>query len=93
MQKNEAMATKRKIEVFTAGCPACDETVALVNRISCPSCEVEVLDMRDRTIAERAKRYGVKCVPAVVVNGQLADCCKGAGVTETALRAAGVGVQ
>ena len=87
------MTTKRKIEVFTAGCPTCDETVALVNRIACPSCEVEVLDMRDRAVAERAKGYGVKCVPAVVVNGQLAECCKSAGVTESSLRAAGVGVR
>jgi MerR family transcriptional regulator, copper efflux regulator len=55
------------------------------------SCEVEVLDMRDRAVAERAKRYGVKCVPAVVINGQIAECCKNAGVTESALRAAGVG--
>ena len=84
--------TKRKIEVFSAGCPACEEAIALVNRIACSSCEVEVLDMRDRAVAERAKRYGVKSVPAVVVNGQLAECCKGNGVTEADLRSAGVGV-
>ena len=87
------MATKRKIEVFSAGCPACEEAIALVNRIACPSCEVEVLDMHDRTVAKRAKRYGVKHVPAVVVNGQFAECCKGEGVTEADLRAAGVGVR
>lgn len=84
--------TKRKIEVFSAGCPACEEAIALVNRIACSSCEVEVLDMRDRAVAERAKRYGVKSVPAVVVNGQLAECCKDNGVTEADLRSAGVGV-
>ena len=27
------MAT-RKIEIFSAGCPVCEETVALVNRIA-----------------------------------------------------------
>ena len=86
------MATKRKIEVFSAGCAACEDVIALVNRIVCPSCEVEVLDMRDRAVAERAKRYGVNRVPAVVVNGQLAECCKDKGVTEADLRAAGVGV-
>ena len=85
------METKRKIEVFTAGCPVCEEAVALVNRVACPSCEVEVLDMRDRTVAERAKRYGVKHVPAVVVNGKLAECCQSQGVTEQDLRTAGVG--
>lgn len=85
------MATKRKIEVFSAGCPACEEAIALVNRVACPSCEVEILDMRDGKVAERAKRYGVKRVPAVVVNGRLAECCKDEGVSEADLRAAGVG--
>jgi glutaredoxin 3 len=85
------MATKRKIEVFSAGCPACEEAIALVNRVACASCEVEVLDMRDANVAERAKRYGVKQVPAVLVDGQLAECCKSKGVTEADLRSAGVG--
>ena len=85
------MATKQKIEVFSADCPACEEAIALVNRIACSSCELEVLDMRNRAVAERAKRYGVKAIPAVVVNGQLAECCKDKGVTEAALRGAGIG--
>lgn len=85
------MSEKRKIEVFSAGCPACEEAIALVNRVACPSCEVEVLDMRDRAVADRAKGYDVRRVPAVVVNGVLAECCNDEGVTETALRSAGVG--
>ncbi len=40
------MSERRKIEIFSAGCPACDETVQMVNAIACPSCDVEVLDMR-----------------------------------------------
>ncbi|MBA4149045.1 MAG: thioredoxin family protein [Verrucomicrobia bacterium] len=83
---------KRKIEVFTAGCPACEETIALVNRIACPSCEVEVLDMHNPDVAQKAKQYGVRTVPAVAVNGKLADCCAKAGVDEASLRSAGVGV-
>jgi hypothetical protein len=34
------MNAKRTIEVFSAGCPACEDTIALVNRVACPSCEV-----------------------------------------------------
>ncbi len=82
---------KRKTEVFSAGCPVCDEAVSLVTRIACPSCEVEILDMLDGAIAARAKQYGVRAVPAVVVDGKLADCCAGTGVDEASLRAAGVG--
>lgn len=85
------MSKKRKVEVFTAGCPACEEAIALINRVACPSCEVEVLDMRDSAVAARAKRYGIHRVPAVVVNGVLAECCKDDGITEAALRSAGVG--
>ena len=31
------MNTKRKIEIFSAGCSICEDTVALVNAIACPS--------------------------------------------------------
>jgi glutaredoxin 3 len=85
------MNAKRAIEIFSAGCPACQDTIELVNRIACPSCEVTVLDMRQPDMASRAKRLGVRSVPAVVINGQLADCCAGRGPDEQTLRAEGVG--
>lgn len=85
------MSQERKIEVFSAGCPACEETIALVNSIACESCDVEVLDMRQADVAARAKRYGVSHVPAVVVDGTLAECCTAPAVNEAGLRAAGVG--
>lgn len=82
---------KRSIEVFSANCPACQETIDLVNQVACSSCEITVLDMRDAKVAARAKALGVRTVPAVAVNGQLLDCCSKAGLDEAALRAAGVG--
>ena len=85
------MATKRKIEVFSAGCPACQDTVALVQRVACPSCDVSVLDMNDPKVANRAKGLGIRSVPAVVIDGKLADCCTGRGPEEATLRAAGLG--
>ena len=85
------MATKRTIEVFSAGCPACEETIELVNRIACPSCEVSVLDMNDEDVARRAKSLGIRSVPAVAINGKLADCCANRGPDEATLRAAGLG--
>jgi len=85
------MATKRNIEVFSAGCPACQETVALVNSIACSSCDVSVLDMHDPQVAGRAKELGIRSVPAVVINGKLADCCTGRGPDEATLRTAGLG--
>ena len=85
------MPTTRKIEVFSAGCAACEDTITLINRIACPSCEVEILDMHQPEVARKAKRYGIRSVPAVVVDGKLADCCAGRGPDEAALRAAGIG--
>jgi glutaredoxin 3 len=85
------MATRRKVEVFTAGCPACSNTVELVQQIACESCEVTVLEMKDSQVAERAKALGIRRVPAVVVGGQLASCCTGDGPNEQALRDAGLG--
>ncbi|MGH8772264.1 MAG: thioredoxin family protein, partial [Burkholderiales bacterium] len=58
---------KRKIEVFSAGCPACEDTIALVNQVACSSCEVSVLDMHDSAVAKRAKSLGIRSVPAVVI--------------------------
>jgi len=85
------MTTKRKVEVFSAGCPACVETIELVNRVACPSCEVSILDMNQAAVAQRAKELGIRSVPAVVIDDKLADCCAGRGPQEAALRAAGLG--
>lgn len=85
------MTTKRKIEVFSAGCPACDETVTLVRSIACPACEVTVLDMKDPAVARKAQALGVRSVPAVAINGQLAGCCAGRGPDDATLRSAGLG--
>jgi len=86
------MGDKRRIEIFTAGCAVCDEAVTLVRSIACPSCEIAILDMQEAAVAARAKQYGIRSVPAVVVDGELAGCCAGRGPDEASLRAAGIGV-
>ncbi|GMT47623.1 MAG: hypothetical protein IEMM0007_1189 [bacterium] len=44
------MSAKHKTEVFTAGCPVCEETVEMVNRISCPSCGREGKAVKTTTL-------------------------------------------
>jgi glutaredoxin 3 len=83
------MSNQRRIEVFSAGCPACEPVVDLVKSLACPACQVEVLDMRQPEAAARAERYGVKAVPAVVVDGRLLPY--GSGSDAVTLRAAGLG--
>lgn len=85
------MTTTRKIEIFSAGCPVCEETIKLVNGIACPSCEVSVLDMKEEAVASRAKDLGIRSVPAVVIDGKVADCCAGRGPDAETLKAAGLG--
>lgn len=85
------MNTVRQIEIFSAGCQVCDDTITLVKQLACPSCEVTLLDMKDHIVAQRAKSVGIRTVPAVVVDGQLAGCCAEGGPSEQVLRAAGIG--
>jgi len=63
----------------------------MVNQVACPSCEVSVLDMNNDAVATRAKQLGIRSVPAVVIDGKLADCCSGRGPDEATLRTAGLG--
>lgn len=85
------MSATRAIEIFSAGCSVCEETVKLVNQVACPSCDVTVLDMQDPSVASRAKSLGIRSVPAVVIDGKLADCCADRGPDLSALRAGGLG--
>ena len=86
------MATTRQIEIFSAGCPVCDALVTRVREMACPSCEISVLDMGDAGVAARADSLGIASIPAVAIDGALADCCAGRGPDEASLRAAGLGV-
>ncbi|MFQ5569613.1 MAG: thioredoxin family protein [Rhodothermales bacterium] len=85
------MSQKRIVDIYTAGCPICMETVQMVEALACPSCQVNVLDLNDPEVARRAAALSIRSVPTVVVDGELAACCTGRGVSEEVLRAAGVG--
>ena len=85
------MNDKRKVEVFSADCAVCNETIELIKEAACSSCEVIVLDMKSIEIAKRAKGFGIRSIPAVVIEGKLAGCCAGHSVDETVLKLAGLG--
>jgi len=75
------------IEVFSAGCPTCREAVEIVRRVAGPQ-HVEVLDMNQPSVEAKAEEYGVHRVPAVAIDGKLAECCTQGGVQEDVIRAA-----
>jgi glutaredoxin 3 len=85
------MNRTRNIEVFSAGCPLCSEAEKTVRELTCPSCDVTVLDMEEPAALERAKELGVHSVPAVAVDGKLAGCCAGRGINAEALQDPGLG--
>jgi glutaredoxin 3 len=82
------MPRRKKIEIFTAGCSTCNETVELVKRIAGAAHDFEIHDMHQPNISARAKSLGVRSLPSVVVDGKLAGCCAERGPEGTVLREA-----
>ncbi len=85
------MASKRTIEIFSAGCAICKSLVEEIRAAACPSCEISVLEMDASGVAERAAALGVRSLPAVAIDGRLAACCLGPGPDLDALKQAGLG--
>jgi glutaredoxin 3 len=83
--KGEVMA--KKIEVFSAGCSTCKETIEMVKRLAGKQ-EVVIHDMHKPEVAATAKSHGVRSVPAVVIDGKLASCCAARGPEEHVLKSA-----
>ena len=82
------MNQKHKVEIFSAGCATCKETIETVKKVAGPDHEVQIHDMHQPDVASRAKQHGVRSLPAVVVDGKLAGCCAGRGPDEHVLREA-----
>lgn len=75
------MEPKGLIELFTKGCPACEGWLAYGHELACSAqgYELRVWDAHEeRDAVEREKRmalYGIKELPAIVVDGELLACC------------------
>lgn len=86
---------KRQIEIFTAGCPVCEQTVKMVQELACKNCEITIYDLvkqrEDKTCITKVKEYDIQRIPAVAVNGKLLSCCKTNAISREALIKAGVG--
>lgn len=79
------------VQIFSAGCPCCDDAIAAVKKAACSNCTLQVRDMKDPAVAADAKKYGIQRVPAVVIDGKLADCCAAGGIDLAVLREMGLG--
>lgn len=86
------MATKqRKVEIFSAGCKVCTTAIEQVRKEACDSCDIQILEMSKPDVERRAYDLGIKSLPAIVIDGKVADCCANRGVDLDVLRKAGLG--
>ena len=69
-------------------CSTCKETIEMVKKLAGSQHEVHIRDMQHDETATRAKRLGIRSLPAVVVDGKLAACCATRGPDEHVLREA-----
>jgi len=87
--------TKRKIELFTAGCTVCEPVVEMVKSMACSSCEVVIYNVAEssdtKECLEKVKSYSIKSLPAIAVNGILLNCCQNKGISVDELKNAGIG--
>lgn len=86
---------KRTIEVFTAGCLVCQPTVDFVKSMACSSCEVVIYDLSNpsetKVCQDKVKKYGIKRLPAIAVNGKLLSCYEDEEISAEELVNAGIG--
>lgn len=81
----------RRVEIFSAGCKTCQRTIEQLREQIDSRHEIVVHDMNnDKGAAEKAEAFGIRTVPAVVVDGFLLACCKNKGPTLRELHAAGL---
>ncbi len=64
---------KHKVEIFSADCPICRETVRLVKEADCcKNSEIVIHKCSGNECCQPAKDYKIRSVPSVVVDGKLA---------------------
>ncbi len=72
----EGEGVGRKVEVFTSGCELCRETVKMMSEVKCEECTLIEYNLSEEpgkeVYLQKAKDYGVKATPTIVVNGKIA---------------------
>ena len=91
MATDTVSIAKRRVEIFSAGCKTCQRTIEQLREQIDPRHEIVIHDMnKDKGAAEKADAFGIRTVPAVVVDGNLLACCKNKGPTLRELHSAGL---
>ncbi len=65
------MVMGRKLEFFSAGCPLCVQFQEDVELGKCGTCDLEIIDVKDQASRRRVKKYDVRVVPTLVIDGRV----------------------
>lgn len=61
-----------KIEVFTAGCSLCKETLKLIKETVCGECTITEYNIKaqckSKICLRKMKEYGIKAVPTIIID-------------------------
>ena len=68
------MTRQHRLEVFTAGCPVCEDQIEKIKTWVSPDTPIERLNMDDPGVAERARKLGICCLPSLVIDGEPVSC-------------------
>lgn len=67
------MKKHHTVEIFSADCPLCRETIQLVKEADCcKNSEIVVHTCNGEECCAPAKKYSIQAVPSIVVDGTLA---------------------
>ncbi len=67
---------KHEIEIFTSGCYLCRKAVEIVEKAKCSECTLTEYNLSEKCESQiclaKAKKYGIKATPTIVVDGKIA---------------------
>jgi hypothetical protein len=63
--------TGHRLEFFSAGCPLCTSFEQEVLIGKCRDCRMEVIDLEHPEARARARRYGVRVAPTLVIDARI----------------------
>lgn len=61
------------IEIYSAGCPMCQEVINTITVGKCAGCEMMVYDLNSnsQSVRESIERYGIRVAPTIVIDGKI----------------------
>lgn len=81
---------KRQIEIFKAGCPVCEPIVQIVKDTAGITYDITFHNLSESCDGDICKKYNVKRIPAVALDGKLLDRCTNIEITKDDLTNAGI---